>query len=136
VCHQASDSFHLSQDGGHFIRAQHNRQSIPPLDALQFAEMTNLDLKDIAIQEQQSVERLGLSGCCDTPHGGQMVHEAYDATRAHSTRALPVMEMDVPADPEPVRLFGPAAQMPPTAYHRHLVHEPQWGSGDAGGFTP
>jgi hypothetical protein len=106
VCDQSSYALHLSQDGGHLIHAQYDRQAIPALDPLESTQVTNVHLKDIPVEEQQRVEGLRLSGSRHRPHAGQVVDEGDDARWPHDTWMLAAMEMDVPANPEPVCLLG------------------------------
>lgn len=91
--------------------------------------MASLHLKDIAIEEQQGVDGLGLGGRCNTPYGGQVIDESHDAVRPHYTRMLTAVEMDVPTNPESVGLLGSAAQVSAAAHHGDVVHESQRGAG-------
>ena len=98
--------------------------------------MADFRFQDIAIEEQQGIERLRLGGGGDTSYCREMIDEGNDAGRANGTWVLAAMEMDVPTNPEPISLLGAAAQVSSSANHGHLVHEPERGWGGGARLTP
>lgn len=74
--------------------------------------MGDLEFEGVPIEEQQSVEGLGLGGEC---------HDAVGSDRKGGL-AVVEREIDVAADPEPIGLLFPASEVSSPTDHGYLVH--------------
>jgi len=71
----------------------------------------NVEFQHLAIEEQQSAQRLVLGRSGHLAVNRQKAQEARDLRRAHFHRVTLAVEQDVTPDPRDVRFFGPPAVM-------------------------
>jgi hypothetical protein len=66
-------------------------------------------IQNVAIQEDDSIERLVLSRRRDPPPGGEVGEKLYDLFSSHALRMPEIMKFDESDDPADVSLLGAAA---------------------------
>lgn len=73
------------------------------------------------IQEDQSVECLGLSAGCDMSFGCQMIQECRDIARGQFKRMLLAVVKDELLDPEPIGFLGSFTEVAASAGGMNLL---------------
>jgi len=68
-------------------------------------------IEDRFIKEDDRVQRLILSGCCDISFHGKVGEESFDLSLPHHFGVFLVMKQDESADPSEVTFLGPVRIM-------------------------
>jgi hypothetical protein len=96
----------------YFCARQDDRQALRPLGAYNAFQPGEVELEDIAVQEEQTRKRLVLRRRRHLAVNGQRRQELFEFRRAHLFWVAVVVKPDEPANPVQIRLFGPIAHVP------------------------
>ena len=107
--HERVRSLQVAKERRHLVAREHDRQaggSFRPFDVFHEREV---DLQDVAVEEEHRAERLCVRCRSHATLDGQVREESPDLGDTHLRRVFQAVEVHEPAGPVHVRLLRPAA---------------------------
>ena len=105
-CHELRQAGHFGDDGHGFLVGEDDGEGLGFFGADGIRGDIHLDVKNVAVEEEDSAEGLVLGGGGDMTLDGEMCDEGLDLIGAHVFGVAFIMKEDVAFDPVLVGLFG------------------------------
>jgi len=99
------------EDATHLVLGEDERMAAAALDADERTEGAEVATQDLAVEEEQGREGLGLGGCGDVAMRGEVGEEAVDVALAELAWIGAAEEAEVALRPHDVGVLGPLAEM-------------------------
>jgi hypothetical protein len=109
--HEPEGLLQSLDQAGDFVLRENHGQFARSLGASELAEVAEVDLQYVFVQEDDGIERLILRGGRDVAIDCKVTQEAIDFCGSHLGWMPFAVEKDESADPLEVSLFGPQAVM-------------------------
>lgn len=100
---------HGGEQGGDFAAIEHDREMFAWRSAHELVEPRQVDVQDLAVEEQEGGEGLVLRGRRAAFGDGEVGQEGSDLVGAELARVAHGVEADEAAEPVQVRVFGARA---------------------------